>query len=310
MALISADLFQLSAVQLVNEAIPATPAWLRARLSSETVAYQPQSANSAELNPLGQLADTIQTGARSGGAVELPLTRHPYFDAALAAVFRSSWSANSLIVGSVLPLFAVEKRFPDPASPGSYIYHRFNKCAVSQVGINIGGAEITASVTYSGGSADFVETMIAGSTYADPGAHPVFTSPQVTEVSVAGITNALCFQNLSIEFNGNVRAVECIGTLGAKEQVPGRFEATLRGSVYFVSNALLDYLISQASFACSVELSDTAGNKYELTFPRCKMTAGGANAGGTGQDILSNISIQALYDTGSGTTCTVTRTQV
>jgi Phage tail tube protein len=222
---------------------------------------------------------------------------------------RGAWNTNVLKVGTTLALYCLEKRFVNPA--GGYIYHRINDAAVASASISISpGREITASVAYSGGTMDFVEAIIAGATYPDPGTRPLFASPEVSEITIAGATNALCFSDLAMEFNSNVRGIECIGTLGFKEQVIGRFEATIRGTAYFVSNDLLDYLVNQNVFAATITLDDPEGNKYEFEFPRCRMTSGGAVAGGTNQDVVSNIAIQALYDPVTQTTVTITRTQV
>jgi Phage tail tube protein len=330
MTVISSDIFQLGIVKLTGgppPTIPGSPAFILARLSSESLNFQPTTIVSPELDPSGQVRDSILTGARSTGNIELPLSRHPFFEESLAAVLRSAWGsglkgdgtgpppatsavgANEMIVGNALSLYAVEKRFTNPA--GGFIYHRFHDSALSSMSINVSpGKEVSVSVAVSGGSMEPVETALAGVTYPDPGVRPLFTAPEVSEVTVAGLTNALCFNDLSIELNSNVRGVECIGTLGFKEQVLGRFEATIRGSAYFTSNDLLDYLINQQSFASTIVLDDPEGNKYEFFFPRCRMTTGGANASGTNQDVVSAVTMQALYDPTRLYTVMVTRTHV
>ena len=325
MTVISADVFRLGAVKLTGTppAVPASPAFVLARLSGESLNYQPQTATSTELDASGQVRDSVLTGARTTGNVELPVSKHTYFEDAMAAGFRNTWgtgqkgdgatvptfsalTADELIVGSALQLFMLEKRFVNPA--GGFIYHRVNDAAVASMSINVQpGQEVTSSIAYSGGTLDLVETALAGSTYADPGIKPTFTSPDVSEITIAGVTGALCFSNLSMEFNSNVRGIECIGTLGFKEQVLGRFEATITGTAYFASNDLLDYLVAQTEFACTVQLEDALGDYYEFFYPRCKMTSGSANAGGTGQDVLVNVGIQALYNPNWGYTCKVTR---
>lgn len=310
MTVISSDVFQLGAIRNTGTppVTPATPAYMLARLSSESLNFQPTTIVSPELDPSGQVRDSILTGARTTGAVELPVSRHPYFDDALAAALRSDWATNVLKVGSVMHLYTLEKRFVNPA--GGYLYHRINDAAVSNMSISIApGREVSASVNYSGGTMEFVESMIAGSTYPDPGTRPLFASPEVSEITVAGFTNALCFSDLAMEFNSNVRGIECIGTLGFKEQVLGRFEATLRGTAYLASNDLLDYLVNQNVFAATVAIDDSQGNKYEFAFPRCRMTSGSALASGTNQDVVNNMSIQAMYDPATATTVTITRTQ-
>lgn len=327
MAVISSDVFQLGVVKLVAGAVPANPAFMLARLASESLNFQPTTITSPELDPSGQVRDTILTGAQTTGAVELPLSRHTYFDDALAATFRNAWGtgtkgdgsgpppvtsavgANELIPSQDLSLYMLEKRFPDPTS--GYLYHRVNNAAVARTSISIApGREVTASIEYSGGTLETSSTIITGATYVDPGTRPIFTAPEVSEITIAGVTNALCFNDLTMEFNSNVRGIECIGTLGFKEQVLGRFETIIRGAAYFVSNDFLDYLINQSEFAATIQVDDPAGNAYSFFFPRCRMTAAGANAAGTNQDIISNVTIQALYDPTRLYTVMVTRTQV
>jgi hypothetical protein len=311
MAVISSDVFQLGVVKMTGAppTVPASPTFVRARLSSESLAFQPTVSTSPELDPSGQVRDTALTGARTTGNVELPVSRHAYFDDTLASCFRGSWSANVLVPANTLDLYLLEKRFNNPA--GGYIYHRIVDSAVASMSVNITpGKEVMASVAYSGGQMTLTETILSGATYPDPGTRPLFTAPEVSEISIAGITSTLCFTDLAMEFNSNVRGIECIGTLGFKEQVLGRFEATLRGSAYFASNDLLDYLLAQTTFASTVTIDDAQGNKYEFEFPRCKMTAGSAQATGTNQDVINNVSIQALYDPNTLCTVKVTRTQV
>lgn len=326
MTVISADVFQLGAVKKTGAppVVPATPAFLVSRLQSESLNYVPTTIVSPELDASGQVRDSIVTGARTTGNVDMPLSRNPFFEEMLCAVMRNTWgaglkgdgtgpppatsalTANQLIPGSDLYLYLLEKRFVNPL--GGYLYHRIDDSAAASMSISVSpGKEITASTSFSGGTMTPVEAIIAGATYQDPGVWPLFTAPEVSEITVAGSTNALCFSDLTIELNSNVRGIECIGTLGFKEQVLGRFEATIRGSAYFTSNDFLDYLISQATFAAVVQLDDSAGNSYKFDFPRCRMSGGGANASGTNQDVVSQLTIQALYDPTRLYTVMVTR---
>lgn len=309
MPLINSDTFQLSVVQLnASGAVPTTPAMVRARLSGESLNFQPQTTLSSEIDPSGQLRDSVLTGLRSAGSIDMPVSRHTFFDDMLQAVMRGTWTSNVLNVGSTQREFMIEKRFVPPAGVAGFIYHRYNKASIASAGLTISpGNEITSSFSVMAGTMEAVETAIAGATYADPGTEPIFTAPQVTNISIAGITNSLCFNNLSIDLNSNLRGIECIGSLGYREFALGRFEATLRGTAYFVSNDLIDYLLNQQAFSCTVTIADSDNNSYTFLFPRCKMTNNGANAAGANQDVVSNIAIQALYDPVTQTTVRITR---
>lgn len=324
MPVTSADLARLAHVQMTGAppAVPATPTMTVARMTGESLSFQPSVTTSNELDPSGQLRDSILTGGQSTGSVEMELSRNNYFEEVLQAVFRNSWAtgsqgdgtlpytpgavgANELIVGSTLKLFMVEKTFQAPDGP---LYHRFDVSAYDSLSISVApNAPITASASISGGTLDLDSAIIVGATYPDPGTYPVFTAPEVSEISVDGVPTTLCFSSFTMNFNSNVRGIECIGTLGFREQALGRFEATIEGTAYFVSNDLLQDLIDQNELPLSIVLEDGAGNGYTFFFPRCKITANAVNAAGTGQDVVANLSFQALFDPSWNFTVRATR---
>lgn len=325
MPVISSDIFRFAVVKQTGNppSTPANPAFITARITSESVNFQPNTTVSNELDPSGQPRESILVGAQTTGSVEGELSKHAYIEDAMAAVFRNAWgtgmkgdgtapytpvavTANELIPATTISSYLLEKRFTDPT--GAFLYHRFGLSAVASLGISIApGQPITTSVEYSGGPLDLETTAIAGSTYADPGVNPVFTAHEVQEITIGTVPMTLCFSSLSMNFNSNVRGIECIGTLGFREQVLGRFEPTIEGTAYFVSNDLLEYLVDQDVLPVTITLEDSLGNAYEFFYPRCKMTAGSANASGTNQDVVANVSLQALFDPLWNFSCKITR---
>jgi hypothetical protein len=279
------------------------------------------------LDPSGQVKDSILTGATTSGNIEFELTRHPFFITGLESVFRNTFgvgtkgdgidpptfgavTADELVVGSVLKLFAIEKRFTDTSTSTNY-YHMIRLCAFDTLSISIAPNQpITGSFGISGGPMALPVAEETGATYPSAGSYPVFTAPEVTMISLGAVPQTLCFNSLTLDFASNVRGIECIGTLGFREQTLGRFEASLTGAAYFVSNDILEALIDQDKFAVQVTMEDQDGNEYTFDYPVCKMTAGAVNAAGTGQDVIANVTIQALYDPNWGYTCKVTRVHV
>lgn len=325
MPVISSDIFRFAVVKQTGNppTTPATPAFMVARITSESVNFQPNTTVSNELDPSGQPRESILVGAQTTGSVEGELSKHAYIEDAIAAVFRNAWGsgtkgdgtapfestpvgADELIPGTTITSYLLEKRFTDPTN--NPLFHRFSLSAVSSLGISIApGQPITTSVEYSGGPLTLATAAIAGATYTDPGVNPVFTAHEVIEINIGTVPMTLCFSSLNMNFNSNVRGIECIGTLGFREQVLGRFEPTLEGTAYFVSNDLLQYLVDQEVLPVTVTLADSLGNEYEFFYPRCKMTAGSANASGTNQDVVANVSLQALYDPLWNFSCKVAR---
>lgn len=325
MPVISADLFRLGLVKMTGNppVVPATPTFSVARITGESLNFQPSVTTSNELDPSGQVRDSILTGAQTTGSIEGELSKNPTFEMMMASVFRNGWGvgtvgdgsgtpatpagANELIPGSLLDLYAIEKRF-NAITVGDYLYHQVNLSAMDTLSIAIStNAPITTSFGVSGGPLLTREAALAGATYPDPGTNPVFTAPDVVEVIIDGVTSTLCFSSLNLSFNSNIRGIECIGTLGFREQALGRFEATIEGSAYFVSNDLLEQLVTQDEFPFEVTLADSENRTYTFFYPRTKMTSGSANASGTNQDVVQNISLQALYSPNHGYSVMVTR---
>lgn len=299
--------------------LPVPPVFQLARVTSENIALAPQVRASNELDPSGQVRDSILTGATTTGDVNFEVSHNPWLEEMFSAVMRNDWGVGNydgvallpdqLIVGQLLKFYAVEKRF---ALPGDvFTYHRFHHDAIAQMAITIApGNPITGSLNVSGGPMDDpADAEIAGATYDSAGSEPVMTAPLVTELTIdAGTVSARCLSEFKIDLNSNVRGIQCIGSLGEREKVLGRFEATLSGNVYFASDDLLQHLLDQDTFPVTVKVTDSEGEFYSLTFPKCKVTAAPVTAGGgTNSDVVVALAMSALFDEAKGSTLLLER---
>jgi len=326
MPTVPADLLQLAFGKEAGTppTLPATPVLLLARVTSENIALTPQVQNSAELDPSGQVRDSILTGASTTGDVNFEVSNNPWLEEMLAAVLRNDWGVgmynaiavtpDELVPAGLLNFYTVEKRWTMPGGPPAiHDYHRFRNCAVAQMAITIApGAPINGSLTVSGGMMDEVlpdPNPIAGATYTSGGDEPVMTAPLVTELTIdAGTVSARCLSEFVINMNSNVRGIQCIGTLGEREKVLGRLEINMTGTVYFASDDLLVHLLEQDTFPVSVTITDSEGASYEFEFPRCKVTAAPVTAGGgTNSDVTVALAMTALFDEAKGASVIVRR---
>jgi len=328
MSTTSADLSRLAFGKLgVGEVLPANPPMLVARFTSESLQFQPNVVASPELDPSGQVRDSILTGSASTGNVEFPLVRSVWFHEMLSAAFRNDWGTgvlgypdpgnagqyltrnlgvDELIPGKMVKLYDVEKRFETPDTPS---YHVFRKAGVNTLSLSVSPNELlTGSVSLIAGELDLYNADLAGASYADPGQYTPLTAPNVTEVNIGAMTAAACFSALTLAFGSNMRAIDCIGSYSAREKAIGRFEPTIDGTSYFVSNDIIQSLIDQDAFPVTIALGDGDGNVYEFFYPRCKFTNATAAIPGTNQDVMLPVSIRALYDPNYRYSCKVTRT--
>lgn len=323
----SADLTRLAFGKLnSNFLLPGSPVMTVVRMSSESLAYTPNVVESPELDPSGQLRDSIFVGSSSAGNVEFPLVRHNWFHDMLAATFRNNWGvgtlgdnavdpnifvptpvgANELIPGKQMMLFSVQKRFE---TPDVLSYHLFDRVAVGSMALRVQPNEVlTGSVSIMGGVMVPSNADIVGATYPDPGVYKPFTSPLVTEISMSGLTNSQCFNQLSLSFNSNVRGIPCIGSESDREKALGRFVPTIEGTTYFVGNEHVNALKAQNFIQVEVELNDGSGNRYTFFYPACKFVTAPVTTAGSNQEILQPISLRAHYSPTHRYSCKVTRT--
>lgn len=317
----AADSLQLAFGKEVGNppALPATPNLQLARITSETIALAAQTQNSAELDPSGQVKDSILTGATTGGDVNFEASNNPWLEEMLASVCRNEWGVgmydavaltpDQLIVGGQLDFYTIEKRWA--MAGGAFSYHRFRSNAIAAMSIAIApGNPINGSVSISGGAMDDPDAAaIPGAVYVSAGDNPIMTAPLVTELTIdAGTVTARCLSEFVMNFNSNVRGIQCIGTLGEREKVLGRMEVAMSGTVYFASDDLLQHLLDQDTFPVTVTITDSEGASYTFEFPRCKVTAAPVTAGGgTNSDVTVGLAMTALYDEAKGSTVLITR---
>jgi hypothetical protein len=322
-----ADLTRLAFGRLnASLVLPGSPSMLVARMSSETLAYAPNVVESPELDPSGQLRDSIFVGSSSAGNVEFPLVRSNWFHDMLAAVFRNEWgsgtygdnsvdpaifvptpvSANELIPGKNMIMYGVQKRFETPLQES---YHYFDRVAVGSLDLKVQPNEVlTGSAALMGGVMTPGTADIAGATYPDPGIYKPFTSPNVTEVMLSGLTTAQCFNQLTLAFNSNVRGIPCIGSESDREKALGRFVPTIDGTTYFISNEHVAALKAQTFIAATIVLTDGSGNAYEFYYPHCKYVTAPVTTPGSNQEVMQPVSLRAHYSPDHGYSCKVKRT--
>lgn len=308
--MLSADLVRVAFVKQTGAppATPATPVFTVARITGEGVAFTPTTTVSGELDPSGNIRDSILTGGESTGDIALEVSDHEAFEEYLEAVLGADFALDILKNGPAQSYYLLEKTFPDIPTLGADAFHRFDRTSFGTLTLSIApGSPITASVGTMGGTLSLDTAIIAGATYPDPGVDPVLV-PQDVEVSVAGIAATSCFSAIEMAFDTNSRAIQCIGTLGTRETVRGRLNATIAATLYYASDAPVQALLDQDEFAVSVQLNDAAGAmEYLFEFPRCKFTAAPVVAAGTDTDVTVALAIQALYDEVELCTVKVTR---
>jgi hypothetical protein len=307
---VSADTVRLALVRMTGSppAPPAPPAFTLARITGETIAFAATTTLSNELDPSGQVRDSILTGGAATGAISFELSDHDAFEEYLAAIFGDDWAGDELIPGVDLFYYLIEKTFPGVPVSGESSFHRFAPSAFIGGSVVIApNTPITGTAEVNGGVPTLDTEPLAGATYPDPGTEPVL-QPQDVVMSIGGWAAAACFGQFTMTFANGTRGVPCIGTLGDREKVRGRFTVQIAAQVYYATDEPLHAFVDRTEFPVLVEVrAPDATVEYAFEFPRCKIDAAPVNAGGTGQDVIIQMTISALYDATAGYTCKVTR---
>lgn len=301
----SADLLRLAIVREATPGVtPANPVFQLLRPTSESLAYQPQTTQSNELNPARQLADVIVTGGQSGGEIGFEVSSNPGFELLLEGVLADTWTDDVLIVGNDLLTHTLEKRFTlDDANVDPtlrYEFERVVRALVDAMTLTFTpGGPATGSVTILGGAFTRDDEDIAGATYQSAGHLPVMVGAGVTPITfdIGGEEfTGWCLSNLVVTFTNNGRAIACLGQESANEMVLGRFECTITGDIYLTaeSREVMDAFLNRSEIALSFTVADALGNAYLFSFPRVRVSGAVAAASGTNQDVVLNATMQAL----------------
>lgn len=320
MSVISADEVQIAIVEEVTYGVtPATPVFEVVPLTGEGIVAEVSSQNSNMMTEDRQVLDLITTSIAASGDINTELAITPGMKILLASAMAEAWvilapaitglpPAYESMIGKTQLSYTVEKRFPDPANVGEYIYHRISGCVSNTANMTVSPEE-AATISFGIIGKEFVTSdivkdavnggMVAGATYVIPSNPTVLRGPDTITIDILGHSVAVnCFGEFSWDINNNYRGILCLGHLGNKDVAIGRAEINMAMRVYFSSNTLLDALLDQTETAVTFEMQNTddPGEYFASHFPRVKLSQDNVVAGGTGEDVVDDITATALFN--------------
>ena len=176
-----------------------------------------------------------------------------------------------------------------------YFYQRFTGATYSAMSLSVApNTEITGSFSIVGGTPSLDKLPLDGATYTSAGSNPVFTAPQVLDLTVGDMgVSTHCWTSLTINIDSNNRGIPCIGTQGDREVVLGTLSMEVSGEVYFSDQTILEALLDNETLGDGVfTFSDADANVYRFDVYGLKPTAGEISAGGQGQDLTIPVTVQ------------------
>lgn len=295
---------------------PANPAWQRMRVTGEGLMLDKQTTQSAEITPNADVADEMDTGNSAAGPVNFELTfGDDDTGVILAHALRGSWDAGEpaddledLIAGTEKKSLTIEKRFELGATDA---FSRFPGLVVNSLNLNLNVGEpikVTAEFLGKGESTGTAE--LAGATYTAPNAARPMAAPDMAALSVGGVVGSVYYTTLSLTVNNNAAVRPALGQVDAIGVRYGQrvIEGTM--NAYFGSDsvALYDLFVSGADADISFTMTDTDGDSYIVTMPRCRFITGKRTANGNNEDVMAEMTFRAMTDAVEGYAIKVQRT--
>ena len=124
-----------------------------------------------------------------------------------------------------------------------------------------------------------------------------YGSSLVTNTVVTGIDMTIA---------NNLSPLQVLGQNKSVGMVDGRANITGTMTCYFQDSEMIDRFIEEETAIIEFQLSDVAGNTLTFNMPKVKYSGGDVPVSGEGPIILS-MPFQALYDSVTGNSLTITR---
>jgi hypothetical protein len=111
----------------------------------------------------------------------------------------------------------------------------------------------------------------------------------------------------TIEIENNLRERNAVGSLGAVSIGSGEFTVTGVLNTYFDDKSLAEKVVTNTESSFSISFNDNAGNTLVLDLSRVKFSEGSPEVGSKNEDVMLNLSFQAILNPNTGDTLKITR---
>lgn len=282
---------------------PATPAFKRLRFTGESLTYNLERQQSNEVRADATVSDLRTLSASAGGGIDHEWSFGTDFNEILEHALRGAFSTHVLKGGVLKKSLTFERKLVATADN----YFRFPGCRINSMSMNVQpGAFVTGSLDVVGIGHTTAAAIITGATYAAGNSNPVMAAPDVATITMSGHAGSLYFTQLQLNVNNNLRAQPAIGQLAAAGVGFGQRVITGTLNAYFESRDLYDLYVSGANTSLSFTLGDGT-NSYVVLLPKVKFATGTVQNPGNNQDVMTQITFQALYDSTEATDIKITK---
>ncbi len=260
-------------------------------------------------------ADTSINGVlRVNGTVTstvIPVERSVTAATELAGASVVIEAGDKLVNGVDQKSYTLERAFGGQATP-LYEYLRgmvpgtFSLTAAAK-------ALVSCSFGFTGSTQQYTTTRVSGLTDTDATASGQFSvfnaSSNVGQISEGGnvIDGSNFVMEATIEIENNLRERNAIGSLGAVSIGSGEFLVTGTLNTYFDNKDLADKVVANTESSFSINFNDNDGNTIVFDLSRIKFSEGSPEVGSKDEDVMLNLTFQAILNSTTGSTMNITK---
>lgn len=279
---------------------PGSPAFKILRTVGRNINLKKRTFASAEVASHRNIVDLRHGFEFVDGSINFELSRLSYDDM-LESLLGASWSSNTLIAGTTVKTFSMERQFLDLA-----LYQQFLGVNLNSMDLRIQPEQIVGgSLGFTGMAANaFTGTSLD----ASPDAAPVTSPFDAFRGSISEGGSALAVvTGLNLNINNNRQLTGVVGSKTSPDVFDGQIVVTGQLSAFFQSAALFNKFATETTSVLDLTLNDLDGtNTMEVIIPKLKYTGGDMDPPESGGVVL-NMPFQGLYDTVTGTSIKIVR---
>lgn len=237
-----------------------------------------------------------------GGGATLTVEPKPAVDetvASGAALTQGTYAVN----GTTFRSFAIERRYTDLSNE----FALYNGMCIDQGTLAVTKDGIITGAFSFLGKKEASASATAASTTTAANTSDVYNAvDDVQAVLEGGVVYDIT--DLNLQIRNNMAARLQVGTLGAIGIRTGNFEVTGSIRSYYASKTVVDKYLAAAASKLSIVCRKAGTNgAFILDMPRIKYSNFKRVAGGINQDIIGDLSFQAILDPTSVNTMRLTR---
>lgn len=284
---------------------PATPELTKMRITGESFNLNRETKTSAEINAERGVTDIVPVGGGASGGFDFELS-YGAFDDILESLMHSAWVGEVLKNGTTQKSLTFEKKFQTDTS--AFSYFRYTGMVANSMNLAISAGEIiTGSFDFLGKGGTLGTAILSGETYNEATTKDILSaSTHVGTLSLGSFTTPKLL-NINLEVNNNLMTASTVASLDYGDIGAGVFSVGGTMEVYFNNNDVYQAFLDATEFAVSMTLGAVTAEKYTFDLPRVQFSSGEIVAGGQNSYIMAKMGFQALQDSVTGKTMSITR---